>query len=134
MLSNSYSSLTRISIAVLGLASASSLISLPVAAQIPANFSGVDRSLAKNIPAEHLPLKATAGLNTVAQVGLRTIANDLITANNTFSSLATAVTVAELTEALAQTEPLTFFAPAPVDEAFRQLPTDIVQALLRLKN
>lgn len=112
--------------ALAGFASLTALSSLPATARMETSQP------ASNTPNQQLPLKANSGVSLIAQVGERSIADELRTANNAFSTLSAAVRAAGLTEALAGRGPFTVFAPT--DEAFRKLPAGTVQSLLRPEN
>jgi uncharacterized surface protein with fasciclin (FAS1) repeats len=112
--------------ALAGFASLSTLSSLPATAQMETNQP------ASNTPSQQLPLKANFGVSLLAQVGARSIADELRIANDAFSTLNAAVGAAGLTQALAGRGPFTVFAPT--DEAFRRLPAGTVQSLLRPEN
>ncbi len=132
MPANSCPSLVRKLTTLLGFASLSTLLGFPAAAQMEANSRGINKLSASNVQTQQQPLRATPGINLVAQVGVRSIADELITANDAFSTLSAAIREAGLLEALARTGPFTVFAPT--DEAFRQLPAGTVQTLLRPEN
>jgi uncharacterized surface protein with fasciclin (FAS1) repeats len=112
--------------ALAGFASLSALSSLPATARMETNQP------ASNTPSQQLPLKANSGVSLIAQVGARSIADELRIANDAFSTLNAAVGAAGLTQALAGRGPFTVFAPT--DEAFRRLPAGTVQSLLRPEN
>lgn len=118
--------------ALAALASMGVSIALPGDAQIEANRPGTNQLSASNTQSQQRSSRATSGLGLVAQVGVRSIADELQTANNAFSTLSAAVRTAGLTTALAGRGPFTVFAPT--DEAFRQLPTGTVRSLLRPEN
>lgn len=138
MSASSCLSLLRKVTTLLGLASLSTLSSFPTTAQIAVNSSQINNSpqikkLAANpIPTEQVPLRATSGIHLLAQAGVRSIADELFTANDAFSTLTTAIRTAGLTEALAGRGPFTIFAPT--DEAFNALPQGTVPTLLRPEN
>lgn len=132
MPANSCPSLVTRLTALFGLTSLSVLFSLPSAAQMEANSWGVNQLSANNSQTQQLPLRATPGLNLVAQVGVRNITEELFTASDAFSTLSAAVRAAGLDDDLTGRGPFTIFAPT--DEAFSRLPTGTVQSLLRSEN
>jgi uncharacterized surface protein with fasciclin (FAS1) repeats len=132
MSASSCLSLLRKVTTLLGLASLSSLSSFPATAQIAVNLPQINQLAANPIPTQQEPLRATTGINLLAQAGVRTIADELITANDAFSTLSTAISAAGLTQALAGRGPFTIFAPT--DEAFKALPQGTVPTLLRREN
>jgi uncharacterized surface protein with fasciclin (FAS1) repeats len=95
-----------------------------------ANSWGVNQLAADNSQTQ--PLRATPGLNLVAQVGVRNITEELFTASDAFSTLSAAVRAAGLDDDLTGRGPFTIFAPT--DEAFSRLPSGTVQSLLRSEN
>ncbi len=130
MPANSCPSLVKRLTALFGLTSLSVLFSLPSAAQMEANSWGVNQLAADNSQTQ--PLRATPGLNLVAQVGVRNITEELFTASDAFSTLSAAVRAAGLDDDLTGRGPFTIFAPT--DEAFSRLPSGTVQSLLRSEN
>ncbi len=130
MPANSCPSLVKRLTALFGLTSLSILFSLPSAAQMEANSWGVNQLSADNSQTQ--PLRATPGLNLVAQVGVRNITEELFTASDAFSTLSAAVRAAGLDDDLTGRGPFTIFAPT--DEAFSRLPSGTVQSLLRSEN
>lgn len=132
MTTNSCLSLVKRLTTLCSLTSLSVLFSLPSTAQMGANVLGGEALAANPIQNQQLPLRATPELNLVAQVGVRSIADELVTANDAFSTLSAAVRVAGLLDDLAGRGPFTIFAPT--DEAFNKLPAGTVQALLRSEN
>lgn len=132
MSASSCLSLLRKVTTLLGLASLSTLSSFPATAQIAVNSPQINKLACNPFPTEQAPLSATPGINLLAQVGVRSIADELVTANDAFSTLSTAISEAGLTEALAGRGPFTIFAPT--DEAFKALPQGTVPTLLRREN
>lgn len=132
MSASSCLSLARKLTTLLSLASLSTLSSLPAIAQISVNSAEFKKLAANSNPTQQVPLRATSGINLLAQVGVRSIAEELFTANDAFSTLTTALREAGLTEALAGRGPFTIFAPT--DEAFNALPQGTVPTLLRPEN
>ncbi len=130
MPANSCPSLVKRLTALFGLTSLSVLFSLPSAAQMEAKSWGVNQLAADNSQTQ--PLRATPGLNLVAQVGVRNITEELFTASDAFSTLSAAVRAAGLDDDLTGRGPFTIFAPT--DEAFSRLPSGTVQSLLRSEN
>ncbi|MBE9129223.1 MULTISPECIES: fasciclin domain-containing protein [unclassified Coleofasciculus] len=122
---------TRKLITFLGLASFGMAITLPATAQMVASSGEINQPADNNSQPQQL-LKATPGISLVAQSGVRTIADELETANDAFSTLSAAISAAGLTSALAGRGPFTIFAP--IDEAFAALPSGTVQTLLRPEN
>ncbi|AFZ17329.1 fasciclin domain-containing protein [Allocoleopsis franciscana] len=132
MSASSCLSLARKLTTLLGLASLSTLISFPATAQITINSGEINKLATNSNPTQQVPLRATSGINLLAQAGVRSIADELVTANDAFSTLSTAIRAAGLTEALAGRGPFTIFAPT--DEAFNALPQGTVPTLLRPEN
>jgi uncharacterized surface protein with fasciclin (FAS1) repeats len=132
MSASSCPSLVRKLTTLLGLASLSTLSSLPATAQIAINSGELNKLAANLIPTQQAPLRATTGIHLLAQAGVRSIADELFIANDAFSTLTTAIREAGLTEALAGRGPFTIFAPT--DEAFKALPQGTVATLLRREN
>ena len=132
MAANSCRSLLRKLTTLLGIASLGALTSVPVAAQIEANSRSVNLLSTNNSPSQQVPLRATTGINLIAQVGLRSVAAELELANDAFSTLTAALRTAGLLSTLGRGGPYTVFAPT--DEAFRALPRDTVQTLLLPRN
>lgn len=132
MSTSSRSSLVRKLTTLLGVASLSTLSNLPATAQISVNSGEFNKLAGNSSPTQQVPLRATSGINLLAQVGVRSIADELLTANDAFSTLSTALREAGLTEALAGRGPFTIFAPT--DEAFNALPQGTVPTLLRPEN
>lgn len=132
MSTSSRPSLVRKLTTLLGLASLSTLSNLPATAQISVNSGEFNKLAGNSSPTQQVPLRATSGINLLAQVGVRSIADELLTANDAFSTLTTAIREAGLTEALAGRGPFTIFAPT--DEAFNALPQGTVPTLLRREN
>jgi uncharacterized surface protein with fasciclin (FAS1) repeats len=116
---------------LLGLASLAAMSSLPAAAQLKVTSGGGIELTATNNQTQQ-PLRATPSLNLVAQVGVSSIADELSTASDAFSTLRTAIRVAGLVEELARKGPFTVFAPT--DEAFEALPSGTVETLLKPEN
>lgn len=129
---NSCPSLLKRLTTLFGIASLGALTSVPVAAQMEANSPSVNLLAANNSPKQQVPLRATTGINLIAQVGLRSIADELILANDAFSTLTAALRSAGLLSTLARGGSYTIFAPT--DEAFRALPRDTVPTLLLPRN
>lgn len=132
MSTSSRPSLVRKLTTLLGVASLSTLSNLPATAQISVNSGEFNKLAGNSSPTQQVPLRATSGINLLAQVGVRSIADELLTANDAFSTLSTALREAGLTEALAGRGPFTIFAPT--DEAFNALPQGTVPTLLRPEN
>jgi uncharacterized surface protein with fasciclin (FAS1) repeats len=132
MSASSCLSLLRKVTTLLGIASLSSLSSFPATAQIAVHLPQINQLAANPIGSQQVPLRATTGINLLAQAGVRTIADELVTANDAFSTLSTAISAAGLTQALAGRGPFTIFAPT--DEAFKALPQGTVPTLLRREN
>lgn len=132
MSASSCPSLVRKLTTLLGLASLSTLSNLPATAQITVNSGEFNQLAGNSSPTQQAPLRATSGINLLAQVGVRSIADELVTADDAFSTLSTAIREAGLTEALAGRGPFTIFAPT--DEAFKALPQGTVPTLLRREN
>lgn len=132
MSASSCPSLVRKLTTLLGVASLTTLSSFPARAQITVNSGEFNKLTANSNPTQQVPLRATSGINLLAQVGVRSIADELFTANDAFSTLTTALRAAGLTEALAGRGPFTIFAPT--DEAFNALPQGTVPTLLRREN
>lgn len=118
--------------ALAGLACIAAPIALPASAQMMPNRPGINELSASNPQSPQLRSTTISGNLLVAQVGLRSIADELAISNGAFSTLSTAIKTAGLTTALAGRGPFTIFAPT--DEAFRQLPRGTVQTLLRPEN
>lgn len=125
-------SLLRRLVTLLGLASLGAISTLPAAAQMKVTSGGGIELAATNNQTQQLPLRAIPGLNLVAQVGVRSIADELSTANDAFSTLRSAIRDAGLVEELARKGPFTVFAPT--DEAFEALPSGTVETLLKPEN
>ncbi len=132
MSANSRSYLFRTLTALFSLASLSALISLPATAQMEVNSRKVNELSGNNSQTEQSLERAKPGTLLVAQSGIRSIADELVTANDAFSTLSTALRSAGLLGTLAGRGPYTIFAP--IDEAFRKLPRGTVQSLLRPEN
>ncbi len=132
MLATLCPSLVKRLTAFLGLASLSALISLPAAAETEANARGVNQRSASNIQIQQLLPKSTPSLNLVAQVGVRSLTEELVTAGDAFSTLSAAIREAGLADELFGGGPFTIFAPT--NEAFEALPSGTVQTLLRPEN
>lgn len=131
MLSNSCPALHKRLTALFSFVSLSVLLSLPAAAQMEVNSWATNKRSTSNIQSQQ-PLRVTPSTTLIAQVGVRSIADELTTANDAFSTLSTAIRAAGLTSALAGRGRFTIFAPT--DEAFNALPAGTLQTLLRPEN
>ncbi len=117
--------------ASLSLASLGVLTTPPTVAQMQVNTRGVNQLLADNTQTQQR-FQTAPGINLVAQVGVRNLADELEIANDAFSTLSAAINAAGLSSALARGGPYTIFAPT--DEAFNQLPSGTVKTLLEPRN
>ncbi|NEQ27250.1 MAG: hypothetical protein F6K28_51235 [Microcoleus sp. SIO2G3] len=95
MLSNSCPALVKTCSALFSFVSVSAVLSLPAAAQMEAKSWMTNDRFTTNIQSQQ-PLRVTPSTSLIAEVSVRSIADELTTASDTFSSLSTAIRAALL--------------------------------------